>query len=413
MPVSLVFVSYSRINEEAVKQLVADLQAVGVETWHDQRLDGGQDWWDTILVKIRECDLFIFALSPESRASEACQSELKYVTQLGKPILPVLVSDGINLNLLTPPLNKIQVTDYRQRDKGATLALFKSINRSPAPPPLPDPLPPPPALPISYAVTLKERIDAKEMNHQEQNLLFLEIEEAIEAGRPRAEIRDLLLSLKKRDDLLARVSMKIDAALKKLDEESHPKPSDDDIPEQPDNHNGGHSGPPERPRLCPQCGTQAGAGSVFCGSCGNRLSGSPPNDTGDTSQAGWQSCRYTCAHADFKRVLANVVGWLNSQGFDTRQKSTEHFGLLLQIEKRGGWRSILGMATALDVLFQQSGNTLTVAIGAGNWNDKAISGAAGVLLFPPLAATAGYGAWEQAKMPEKIFAFVGTRVPFK
>ena len=74
-----VFVSYSRNNLDVITQLVKDLQAVGMETWHDQTLTGGQRWWDNILANIRGCDIFVFALSPESWESEACRSELGYV----------------------------------------------------------------------------------------------------------------------------------------------------------------------------------------------------------------------------------------------------------------------------------------------------------------------------------------------
>src|SRR5262245_64690044 len=87
--VKRVFVSYSRHNQAAVGQLVHDLNAVGVQTWHDQALSGGQPWWDNILGNIRACDIFLFALSPESLESEACKSELAYVGQLGKPIIPM------------------------------------------------------------------------------------------------------------------------------------------------------------------------------------------------------------------------------------------------------------------------------------------------------------------------------------
>jgi len=31
----------------------------------------------------------------------------------------------------------------------------------------------------------------------------------------------------------------------------------------------------------------------------------------------------------------------------------------------------------------------------------------------PLAITAGYGAWEQMKMPEKVFDYIGTRLVYK
>ena len=127
-----VFVSYSRTNLDVVTQLVEDLQAVGMTAWHDQTLTGGQHWWDNILANIRDCEIFIFALSKESWESEACRSELAYVCGLGKPILPVLVADGINLNLLSAPLHEIQVTDYRARDKSAAFSLLKALNATPA-----------------------------------------------------------------------------------------------------------------------------------------------------------------------------------------------------------------------------------------------------------------------------------------
>ena len=193
-----VFVSYSRNNSDAVAQLVKDLTDVGFSAWHDQTLTGGQKWWDSILASIRDCDIFVFALSKESWESEACQGELAYVVELGKPLLPVLVADNIHLSLLSAPLNEIQVTDYRQRDKAAAFALLKAINSAPAAPPLPDPLPAPPPVPLSYLGALKDRIDsATTLSAQEQNLLFLEIEGAIDKGRSHAEIRDLLLSLKR------------------------------------------------------------------------------------------------------------------------------------------------------------------------------------------------------------------------
>jgi hypothetical protein len=212
-----VFVSYSRYNIDAVTQLVKDLTDVGFDPWHDQTLTGGQKWWDSILSSIRNCDIFVFALSKESWDSEACQSELAYVVALGKPLLPVLVSDGVHLSLLSAPINELQVTDYRHRDKAAAFALLKAINSAPPAPPLPEPLPAPPPVPLSYLGALKDRIDSHTpLSAQEQNLLFLEIEGAIDKGRSPDELRDLLYSLKKRDDLLASVGRKVDEALRRV-----------------------------------------------------------------------------------------------------------------------------------------------------------------------------------------------------
>jgi TIR domain len=407
-----VFVSYSRANLDAVTQLVDDLQAVGINTWHDQTLTGGQRWWDNILSSIRDCDIFIFALSPESWQSEACRSELTYVVGLGKPILPVMVSD-VFLNLLSAPLNEIQVTDYRSRDKNAAFALLRAINSAPAAPPLPDPLPVAPPVPISYLSTLKERIEAPALlSPQEQNLLFIELEEAIAEGRSPTEIRDLLLSLKRRDDLLARVGTKVDTALRDLELKIRPKKPAPSPPKPAPVTPKPHL-PPPMANGCPQCQKHIEPNSQFCWSCGASLAGvavvtSPGTGVGQIP--GSTSRRYACASDDIPRLIGDVRGWLNSQDFDTQQVNTDEDSVLLQVKKRGSWRDLVGMATSLNVVFHTEEDTLTVEIGAGKWIDKAAVGTVSLLILWPLAITAGMGAWEQMKLPDRIFDYVGSRL---
>ena len=418
-----VFVSYSRNNLEVVSQLVEDLQAVGMTTWHDQTLTGGQRWWDNILANIRDCEIFIFALSPESWESEACRSELSYVCGLGKPILPVLVADGINLNLLSAPLHEIQVTDYRSRDKGAAFALLKALNATPACQPLPDPLPPPPAVPVSYLGTLKERIDFNgTLGSQEQNLLFLELEEAMDEGRSPTELRELLLSLKRRDDLLAKVAVKVDAALKSLDEKTAMQQRKKTAPAGSGLASAGINKPDmgniaAGTSQCPRCHFPVQAEYRFCQKCGAPLQQQagdfvPASSDGNYVQKipGSTSRRYTCPEEDAIRVIQDVKGWVDSQGFDTQQLSADDQSLLVQIKKRGGWRDLVGMATSLNILFHHNADTLIVEIGAGKWVDKAAVGAVSLVILWPLAITAGMGAWEQMKMPDRIFDFVGSRL---
>jgi len=426
MSMRKVFVSYSRNNLEVVTQLVEDLQAVGMTTWHDQTLTGGQRWWDNILANIRDCEIFIFALSPESWESEACRSELAYVCGLGKPILPVLVSDGINLNLLSAPLHEIQVTDYRSRDKGAAFALLKALNAAQACPPLPEPLPPPPAVPVSYLGTLKERIDFNgTLGAQEQNLLFLELEEAMDEGRSPTEVRELLLSLKRRDDLLAKVAVKVDAALKSLDEKAAMQLRKKATPAGSGLASAGikkpeMSHPVTGPNQCPQCHHPVQAEYRFCQKCGTPLQQQagnfiPAPADGNYVQKipGSTSRRYTCPEEDAVRLIQDVKGWLDSQGFDTQQLSADDQSLLVQIKKRGGWRDLVGMATSLNILFHHNDDTLIVEIGAGKWVDKAAVGAVSLVILWPLAITAGMGAWEQMKMPDRIFDFVGGRLAYR
>ena len=418
-----VFVSYSRQNLDVVSQLVEDLQAVGMTTWHDQTLTGGQRWWDNILANIRDCEVFIFALSPESWESEACRSELSYVCGLGKPILPVLVADGINLNLLSAPINEIQVADYRSRDKGAAFAIMKALNATPACEPLPDPLPTAPPVPVSYLGTLKERIDFDgPLGAQEQNLLFLELEEAIDEGRSPTEVRELLLALKRRDDLLAKVANRVDSALKNLDAKTAmqkaPRPVGAGL----------GSAVPPRPVVsnvspaasqCPHCHVPIQSDFLFCQKCGTPLKKQPDGRTapseGDHIQKipGSTSRRYMCAEQDAVRLIQDVKTWLDSEGFDTQQVSADDDSLLIQIKKRGGWRDLVGMSTSLNILFHQANDTMTVEIGAGKWVDKAAVGTVSLFILWPLAITAGMGAWEQMKMPDRVFDFVGSRLSYR
>src|SRR5262245_12282761 len=70
-----VFISYNRDSLNVVKALAEDL-AESSEPWFDQELTGGQRWWDSILARIRDCDTFVFAMTPDSLESEACGREL-------------------------------------------------------------------------------------------------------------------------------------------------------------------------------------------------------------------------------------------------------------------------------------------------------------------------------------------------
>jgi hypothetical protein len=110
-----IFLSYSRDDQEPTLHLAKDLKDLGHVVWLDQELTGGQAWWDQILARIRAADLFVFVLSSASLYSTACQREYGYAAELRRPILPVLVRDGLSLNVLPPVLSQVQFVDFRQR----------------------------------------------------------------------------------------------------------------------------------------------------------------------------------------------------------------------------------------------------------------------------------------------------------
>jgi hypothetical protein len=102
-----------------------------------------------------------------------------------------------------------------------------------------------------------------------------------------------------------------------------------------------------------------------------------------------------------------LENYLIQDNFKCQQMPTEDGGILLQIEKKGGWRKLTGNSTALNITFhQENEHQMTVEIGAGRWVDKAGAGAVGMLIFAPLAVTAVIGAVKQSKMSGKIFEYI-------
>jgi hypothetical protein len=97
---AIVFISYDRAHQDVVTKLVQDLRDDEHETWFDQKLEGGQPWWDTVLSEIRKSEIFVTALTPESLESQACQRELRYALELKRPVLPIRLSAAIRPEFL-------------------------------------------------------------------------------------------------------------------------------------------------------------------------------------------------------------------------------------------------------------------------------------------------------------------------
>ncbi|MEZ4668723.1 MAG: toll/interleukin-1 receptor domain-containing protein [Anaerolineae bacterium] len=211
---SQIFISYSSKSKDVVASLAQDIESAGHQIWFDHKLTGGQAWWDQILESIRKCDLFVFALTPEALDSYPCQLEYTYAYQLGKNILPILVANGVSINLLPPELTTIQFVDYRTPDRQAAFRLMSAFTNVPPPKSLPDPLPTPPPVPISYIGNLKEQIDSsKGLSFDEQASLVLKLKEHLRNDDNRPDAVTLLERLKRRDDLFAKIEKEIDAVL--------------------------------------------------------------------------------------------------------------------------------------------------------------------------------------------------------
>ncbi len=126
----------------------------------------------------------------------------------------------------------------------------------------------------------------------------------------------------------------------------------------------------------------------------------PPARTGN------QVRRYRAAGGRLKELHDDLEDWLRGEGFTVQDLKTEEGATLIQVSQPGGWRKLIGMSTALNVILDQQGDDLTVEIGAGQWIDKAAAGAVSLFVLWPLAVTAAIGAWNQMKTPQRIFARV-------
>ena len=207
-----IFLSYARETTSAAKTLAEDMEKLGYATWLDQDLYGGKAWWEQILAQIRDCEIFVLALSPDSVRSTACSREASYAEALGKPILPVMVAEGVGV--LPARLSKIHYVDYRKQDRDALADLARALRATPPAAALPQPLPEPPAIPLSYLERIAEQIDAETpLSSKDQSEIVSELRGGLNEPETAADARALLERFAMRPELLARIGREIEELL--------------------------------------------------------------------------------------------------------------------------------------------------------------------------------------------------------
>lgn len=143
------FVSYARVDKPYCMQIVDTLDVH--ETWYDQRLYPGQNWWKEILRKLDWCEGFVYLLSPDSVNSQYCQREFEIAQQLGRAIFPVLIrenttlpqalkdlhyanlSRGITAEGVKTLLNSIYLNEQQQRERPQHDPRPRSVSSIPTP----------------------------------------------------------------------------------------------------------------------------------------------------------------------------------------------------------------------------------------------------------------------------------------
>ncbi|MGV0790204.1 sensor domain-containing protein [Mycolicibacterium sp. XJ1819] len=223
-----VFISYSSRDRAAIDGVLAALRRAHEQVWFDEELGGGESWWRTILEQVRGCEVFIVALSKNMLESKACQAELRYAQELGKPVLPVLVGPMDNLRI--NPLAQMQTIDYRNPSIEAGIELVSSVHaRRAQGVPLPDPLPEEPPIPFAYLMRLASTIsDPSPLSAQQQMTLVAELKAGLEEDGNDAsacrDIRQLLCMLRDRSDVTWRTRTEVESVLAALESSQTPPP---------------------------------------------------------------------------------------------------------------------------------------------------------------------------------------------
>jgi hypothetical protein len=208
-----IFISYKSINRAIVHPLITDLEDMGHTVWYDQELEGGQVWWDNILENIRSCDLFIFALTPQSLDSYPCQLEYTYANACNRTIMPVELIKIPNFNLVPQILQERQLVKYTERNIDTYKKLFTAINQVPFPTPPPATWPDPPKAPISPLATVRSRIDVPDLSYEEQISILHQLKAYLYHEEYDKDSRELLTRLSQHPKLLASVDKDIQTAL--------------------------------------------------------------------------------------------------------------------------------------------------------------------------------------------------------
>jgi hypothetical protein len=205
-----IFVSYAREDFAFAETLRNDLASLGHSVWIDQLLLGGQEWWDEILQHIRDCEVFVLAVSPNSIESEPCLLELRYADAVRRPFLPAMVLKT-DPNYFPPEIMHAQYVDYTQSSKESLIALVASISAVPAPRELPDPLPPPPSMPQSPLYEVRRLIAlSDELDRQRQLYLVDTLQRHYSNPKLKDDVLELKSQFRQRGDIMVDVLARLE-----------------------------------------------------------------------------------------------------------------------------------------------------------------------------------------------------------
>ena len=115
--------------------------------------------------------------------------------------------------------------------------------------------------------------------------------------------------------------------------------------------------------------------------------------------------RTTVPADELARALADHF---RAQEFEAQVFRTSGDRTVMQARKQSLWRTLLGVAYALTVVFSPGEGQLSIGLGGHEWVDTAISGAIGLAVQPVLVGTA-YGIWKENQLDKQVWQVIDER----
>lgn len=203
----LIFISYSSRDREAAEALAGVLGELGHDVQFEHKLAGGQVGWYQVFDSIKDADLFIFALTPQSLRSYSCKTERDYALALNKRVLTVLLKPS-DLHTLLPELLRIPPVDYCDPNEQTVQGLSEALEQLPPPDLLPDPLPLRSNL-IAPLTRLREQIYELPTDFNAQTAILFNLQEFLERRETFEDAKALLNALYTHKDVSPRIAGEI------------------------------------------------------------------------------------------------------------------------------------------------------------------------------------------------------------
>jgi hypothetical protein len=116
---------------------------------------------------------------------------------------------------------------------------------------------------------------------------------------------------------------------------------------------------------------------------------------------------YSSGGLDLELLASDLEKILHAQGYQVQQIG-DNDQKMVQLKKGSDIEAMVGLQATLTITIQRSSSGVVVAVGNQKWVDKAAVGAVGLVvpILWPLMITAGFGAFRQAELANRVLQIV-------